>query len=81
MARDKLSEAVGERLGVIQAAVRQRVGFLPRAVERAVNDLLELCSAAGAFEGDDGCGNFSSDAEKGLLLQGEGSSTDTSRSP
>lgn len=32
---------------MIQAAVRRRVGFLPRAVERAVNDLVGLCSGAG----------------------------------
>lgn len=82
VARDKLSEVVGERLRVIQAAVRRRVGFLPWAVERAVNDLVGLCStagpSAGAGAGDGGSEN--SDTVKGLLLLGgDGASGSTSR--
>lgn len=81
VARDKLSEAVGERLRVIKAAVRRRVGFLPWAVERALNDLVELCSEAGALVGDGG--SDISDHEKTVRLlagDGPGGSTSTSRS-
>lgn len=83
VARDKLAEAVGERLRVIQAAVRRRVGFLPWAVERAVNELVGLCSVAGPPAGDGGSSDNSED-EKGLRLVGGGDgasgSTSTSRS-
>lgn len=84
--RDELSEAVGERLQIIQAAVRRRLGFLPWAVESAVNDLVGLCSAAGPSDADDGSGgngNGSNNIEKGLLLlggDGSSGSTSTSRS-
>eukprot|EP00752_Nemacystus_decipiens_P012178 g10796.t1 len=82
VARDKLAEAVGERLRVIQVAVRRRVGFLPWAVERAVNDLVGLCSTAGPTAGD-GAGDGSYD-DKALRLLGRGDgtsgSTSTSRS-
>ncbi|CAM9237959.1 unnamed protein product [Ectocarpus sp. 12 AP-2014] len=80
VARDKLSQAVGERLRVIQTAVYRRVGFLPRAVEGAVNDLASLCSAPGPSDGESGDGNSIS-IEKGLLLAGNsGSSVSTSTS-
>ncbi|CAM9274881.1 unnamed protein product [Ectocarpus fasciculatus] len=79
VARDELSQAVGERLRIIQTAVCRRVGFLPRAVEGAVNDLVALCSAPGPSDGELGDGNNS--IEKGLLLAGNsGSSVSTSTS-
>lgn len=82
VARDKLAEAVGERLRVIQVAVRRRVGFLPWAVERAVNDLVGLCSTAGPAAADGGSeGSYD---EKALRLLGGGDvasgSASTSRS-
>lgn len=46
VARDELSETVGDRLERIREAVLRRVGFLPWAVERSVNELVGLCSAA-----------------------------------
>eukprot|EP00903_Cladosiphon_okamuranus_P017080 g15739.t1 len=81
VARDKLAEKVGERLGLIRAAVRRRVGFLPWAVERAVNELVGLCSLAGPTAGDGGGGDNSID-EKGrrLLEGGDGASGSTSTS-
>lgn len=82
--RDALSEVVGERLRIIQAAVRRRLGFLPWAVESAVNDLVGLCSTVSPSnsDGDDGDdGNSNGNIEKGLLLLGrEGSSGSTSPS-
>ncbi|CAM9499013.1 unnamed protein product [Ectocarpus sp. 4 AP-2014] len=81
VARDELSQAVGERLRVIQTAVCRRVGFLPRTVEGAVNDLVALCSAPGPSDGEFGDGNSTS-IEKGLLLAGNAGlsvSTSTSR--
>lgn len=66
VARDQLSEIVGGRLHRIQSAVRRRVGFLPWAVERAVNDLVGLCSAVEPSD---------SNIEKGFIFGGGGSST------
>lgn len=43
VARDHLSESIGDRLERITADVRRRVGFLPWAVERSVNELVGLC--------------------------------------
>lgn len=48
VARDELSQTVGDRLERIREAVLRRIGFLPWAVERSVNELVNLCSAAAA---------------------------------
>lgn len=80
MARDKLAEAVGERLRVIQVAVRRRVGFLPWAVERAVNDLVGLCSTAGPAAGDGGSDDSYNEKTLRLLGARDGASGSTSTS-
>lgn len=79
VARDDLSEAVGERLQIIQTAVRRRVGFIPRAVERAVHDLIDLCSAAVPSDSDDGHLRGNCRTKKGQLLRHEDGSSGSRR--
>lgn len=40
----------GKYIKAIETAVHKLVGFTPRSVERAINDLDALCSPAGPFD-------------------------------